>query len=90
MKEINVKLNGYICASHNLKLDVRIILSYNFTVIKKSTHRSMPTHILRFIPANMPQKKPPKHTQKTFYDTFFKSYKNITKSTYSWQNITGT
>lgn len=90
MKEINVKLNGYICASHNLKLDVRIILSYNFTVIKKSTHRSMPTHILKIHTSKYATKKTPKNTQKTFYDMFFKSYKNITKSTYSWQNITGT
>lgn len=87
---MNVKLNGYICASHNLKLDVRIILSYNFTVIKKSTHRSMPKHILKIHTSKYATKKTPKHTQKTFYDTFFKSYKNITKSTYSWQNITGT
>lgn len=90
MKEINVKLNGYICASHNLKLDVRIILSYNFTVIKKSTHRSMPTHILKIHTSKYATKNPQKNTQKTFYDMFFKSYKNITKSTYSWQNITGT
>lgn len=58
--------------------------------LKNQHTEACPHTYLRFIPANMPQKKPPKHTQKTFYDTFFKSYKNIIKSTYSWQNITGT
>lgn len=71
MKEINVKLNGYICACHNLKLDVRIILSYNFTVIEKSTHRSMPTHILKIHTSKYATKKPPKtHTKNLLRHVF--------------------
>lgn len=68
---MNVKLNGYICASHNLKLDVRIILSYNFTVIKKSTHRSMPTHILKIHTSKYATKKNPKtHTKNLLRHVF--------------------
>lgn len=70
MKEMNVKLNGYICASHNLKLDVRIILSYNFTVIKKSTHRSMPTHILKIHTSKYATKNPQKTLKKPFTTCF--------------------
>lgn len=47
MKEINVKLNGYICVFYNLKFDVRIIFSYNFIVIKKLIYRSMFIYILK-------------------------------------------
>lgn len=47
MKEINVKLNGYICVCYNLKFDVRIIFSYNFIVIEKLIYRSMFIYILK-------------------------------------------
>lgn len=77
MKEINVRLNGYICASHNLKLDVRIILSYNFTVIKKSTHRSMPTHILKIHTSKYATKKPPQNTHKKPFTTRFLNHTKI-------------
>lgn len=66
MKEINVKLNGYIRVFYNLKFDVRIIFSYNFIVIKKLIYRSMFIYILKIYIS--------KYVIKKFFKIYIKNF----------------